>query len=192
MSGVNAPLSATLNDAVAFFEQKGVRYALIGGLAASLRGQPRVTVDVDLVIAADVGRTLALIPSLAGSAFEPLFEGAEEVVERSFMLPLRHRTTGVKVDVAVGLSGFEQQVIRRAEPMSLAGKTVVVATAEDLLIMKTLAGRPHDDQDARGLISARGPSLDWEYCEKTARDLGEALGQDLLLDLQKLRRSVDA
>ena len=38
----------TLADAVAVLEARGMQCALIGGLAVSLRGQPRMTVDVDI------------------------------------------------------------------------------------------------------------------------------------------------
>jgi hypothetical protein len=42
----------TLADAARLFESRGISFALIGGLAVSLRGQPRMTVDVDVVIVA--------------------------------------------------------------------------------------------------------------------------------------------
>jgi predicted nucleotidyltransferase len=179
-----------LIDVVSLLEQEGVRYVLIGALAASLRGQPRVTADVDLVIGADVARALRLISSLSSSRFEPLFPDVEEVVRRSFMLPLRHRYTGVKVDMALGVSGFEKQLIERAEKMMIAGQSVPVATAEDLLLMKVLAGRPRDDQDVHGIIAARGATMDWEYCRHVARDLGAALSQDLLSRIQDLSSHV--
>lgn len=185
---MNEPLSATLRDAVDFLQRHGVSYALIDDLAASVRGQPRLTADVDLVVAADVDRALDLIAALDQSAFEPLFPGVDEVVRRSFILPLKNRVTGVKVDIALGLSGFEQLVIARAEAVPMAATTVSVATAEDLLIMKTLAGRPRDSQDVEGLLAARGNTMDWTYCEQMARNLGEAIGQDLLTPIQVLRR----
>ena len=109
--------------------------------------------------------------------FRPLFDNVTEVVERSFILPLRHRSTNVKVDLALGLSGFEQRAISRAEPLDAAGRTVSVVTAEDLLVMKVLAGRPHDEQDARGIVIAQRDRLDWEYCLEAARELGEALAK---------------
>jgi predicted nucleotidyltransferase len=177
---VNEPLRTTLADAVNLLQAEKVRYALIGGLAVSLRGRPRVTVDVDMVIAADVPRALALAAALDGTSFRPLFDDVSEVVQKAFILPLRHRATGVKVDMAVGLSGFEQQAIARAEYLDIAGTHVSVATAEDLVIMKLLAGRPRDEEDLRGLVIAQGGQMDWDYCHDLAAKLGEAVGQDLV------------
>lgn len=184
---MNEPLRTTLADAASFLQAEGISYALIGGLAISIRGQPRMTADVDVLIAADIKRALALAAALPQSSFRPLFEDVEEVITRAFLLPLRHRSTNVKVDIAIGLSGFERQAVGRAEPLELAGCTVPVASAEDLLIMKILAGRPQDEQDIRGLLIAQGDQLDWEYCLHLAADLGEAVGQDLAGRVRTLR-----
>jgi hypothetical protein len=184
---VNDPLRTTLVDAVEFLKSHGVLYALIGGLAASFRGQPRLTADVDMVIATDVDGALALLADLDQSSFMPLFADAADVVQKAFILPLRHRLTGVKLDLAIGMSGFERQAIQRAERVDWQGCPVEVATGEDLIIMKVLAGRAHDDQDVRGIVVARQGELDWDYCLQVARDLGEAVGQDLMRPIRALR-----
>jgi hypothetical protein len=57
---------------------------------------------------------------------------------------------------------------------------LTVATAEDLLVMKMLAGRPQDDQDVQGIVSAAGSSLDWDYCLHVAAQLEQAIGIDMV------------
>jgi hypothetical protein len=188
---VNEPLRTTLADAVTLLSSRGISYALIGGLAASLRGQPRVTADVDMVIAVDVAAALDLAATLGGSPFMPLFDDVTEVIQRAFILPLRHRATGVKVDLAIGLSGFERQVIARANVEALASQSVSVATAEDLVIMKVLAGRPQDDQDVEGMLIAQADKLDWGYCLQVAGELGVAIGQDLVQRINSFRNRSD-
>jgi hypothetical protein len=115
-----------------------------------------MTADVDLVIAAEVDQALSLVAVLPESRFRPLFDDVESVVRQAFILPLRHRSTNVKVDIAIGLSGFERQAIARAEQTDLAGHWLPVVQAEDLLVMKVLAGRPQDELDIQGLIVAQG------------------------------------
>lgn len=187
MNGVNEPLISTLIDAAAFLRSELVPFALIGGFASTLLGQPRLTADVDLVIEADVDRVLGLVSTLPQSMFEPLFDGVEEVVQRSFILPILHRRNRVKVDIAIGLTGFEHLAVRRARPILIAGQPIPVATPEDLLLMKVLAGRPQDEQDIEGLLVTQKRTLDWKYCERVARELGEALGADLLTRINQLR-----
>lgn len=188
---MDKPLQQALVDVTELLEARQFPYAVIGGIAASLRGEPRVTADVDLVLGITIDAAIALIPSLVGTCFEPLFPGVEEVVERSFILPLRHRRTRVKVDLAIGLSGFERQTIARAEAVDIAGHDILVATAEDLVIMKLFAGRPRDQQDAAGIVATQRQNLDWDYCLQTALALGGAIDQDLVSQVEKLRHASD-
>jgi hypothetical protein len=184
---MDEPLERTLADVISFLVQHQISYALIGGIAASLRGEARATADVDLVIAADVDRTLQLLQALEKSSLTPLFSGVEEVVRRAFILPLRHRRTGVKVDLALGMSGFEQQLISRAQTVAIGSHLVRLATAEDLIVMKLLAGRPRDQQDVEGIVLVHGTELDWDYCMTTATELGKAIDQDIASQVAKLR-----
>lgn len=187
---MDKPLQTTLGDAVRLLQQHQIPYALIGGLAASLQGEPRVTADIDIVIATGVEDALGLLSATRVSSFEPLFPGVEEVVRQAFILPLRHRSTGVKVDLSIGMSGFEQQLITRAQATEVASQSLQLATAEDMLVMKVLAGRPRDQQDAIGIAMVQNKSLDWNYCLKTATELGEAIDQDLVKQIEKLRELI--
>jgi hypothetical protein len=177
----------TLADAAQVFDSRGITFALIGGLAVSIRGQPRMTVDVDVVIIADVDRALELVRDITSTPFEPLFPGVEEVVAKSYILPLRHRTTGIRVDVAIGMSGFEQQAVGRATPVSIGEVRIPVVGIEDLLVMKALAGRPQDEQDIRGLIATQGDAIDWPLCLALAEDLGAAVDMDVAGRLRSAR-----
>ena len=180
----------TLADAAQVLETRGIRFALIGGLAVSLRGQPRMTVDVDLVILADIDQALRLAQELSSTPFEPLFPGVEEVVARSFILPLRHRSTGIRVDVAIGMSGFEQQAVSRATKVTIGDVRVPVVAVEDLLVMKALAGRPQDDQDIRGLVAAQRDAIDWPACLDVAEKLGAAIHVDIAGRLRTARGEI--
>lgn len=179
----------TLADAAQVFAARGIRFAVIGGLAVSLRGQPRMTVDVDLVVLADIDQAMQLVRELEATPFEPLFSGVEEVITRAYILPLRHRMTGIRVDVAIGMSGFERQAVGRAVPVAIGDLSVPVVAIEDLLVMKALAGRPQDEQDIRGLIAANGDAIDWPGCLALARRLGEAVDVDVAGRIEAARTS---
>ena len=61
------------------------------------------------------------------------------------------------------------------------GVSIPVATAEDLIVMKTLAGRDKDLDDVRAVIGGQGLRLDVEYVRTTLAALETALGQADLL-----------
>ena len=180
-------LTKTLSDLTTWLRHEHVSFALIGGLAVGMRGEPRFTADVDVVVGLELDDALQLVERLPASPFQPLFPDVSEVVRTSFILPLRHLATGVRVDVAIGLSGFERQLLARADEVSLAGFTVPVATSEDLILMKLLASRPRDTDDAEKLAQKQGLNLDWIYLITTARQLDEALALDVTTPLQQLR-----
>lgn len=186
---MDARLWPTLADAVAMLDARGIGCAVIGGLAVSLRGLPRMTVDVDLVIHADVNDGLRIVRDLSSTPFLPLFDGVEEVVTSAFILPLRHRTTGVRVDLAIGMSGFERDAVRRATPVAVGDVRLPVVSIEDLLVMKALAGRPQDEADIRGLVDVQRVSIDWDRCLATAQALGQAIDVDIAGKLEAAREA---
>jgi predicted nucleotidyltransferase len=165
-----------------------IQYCLVGGLAATLRGRMRNTEDVDLVIATDVDEAIRFLHALPSDQFGPLFPEVEQVARTACILALEHVQTRITLDLAIGMSGFEQQIVRRSESILIAGKFVNVATAEDLILMKILAGRPQDQQDIEGIVASHRDTIDWEYCETVARQLEEAVADDFVTRIQKLRR----
>lgn len=183
----NNNLNTALADLTHWLQNDKIPFAVIGGVAVGVRGEPRFTADVDVIIGLELDDALQLINRLHGSHFEPLFADVAEVVRTSFILPLRHVETGVKVDAAIGLSGFEQQLLARATKIEFAGVSAPVATVEDIILMKLLAGRPRDTDDCEKLAQRHGIHLDWEYLNQTAMQLEEALAMNLTNPLQELR-----
>jgi hypothetical protein len=184
---VHDAIYRTLFDLAEFLEAQRIPFAVIGGIATVVRGEPRFTADVDVVIGADLAAATALTTALDTTPFQPLFPGIAEVVQTAFILPVRHRETQVKVDMAIGLTGFERQLIGRATQVMLAGRPIPVATAEDLILLKLLAGRPRDTDDVQGIVARNCSSLDWDYLLETARLLQEAVAQDLVSPLLRMR-----
>jgi hypothetical protein len=184
---VNDALQQTLSDLVDFLDGRALPFAVIGGIAVAVRGEPRFTADVDVVIGADVDSALVLLQDLGNTPFRPLFAGVQELVQTAFLLPLRHVRTTIKVDLAIGLSGFERQVIDRATTVDVAGRGVPIASAEDLILMKVLAARPRDLADVRGIVARQPDALDWEYLRRTGLELEQAVGIDILEHLRQLK-----
>ena len=153
-----------------------------------MRGRIRVTEDVDVVVKCTVDQALEFVQSADPTRFTPLIPEYESVARSAFLIPLIHQTTGVQLDLAVGVSGFEQQIVSRATPLQIGTRQLRVATAEDVLLMKLLAGRPQDDQDVRGIVEIQGTNLDWGYCLTVAGQLDQALGIDIEARVRSLKK----
>ncbi len=181
-------LQRALADISDLLQRRDMVFALVGGIAASLRGRLRATEDIGLILMTDVDGALQLASELDGTPFGPLFPEFEKVVRRAYILALEHRPTGVPIDLAIGSSGFEQQVVSRASQVEVADSSIRVATAEDLILMKLLADRPQDHQDISGIIAAQRTAIDWKYCESVAKQLEEVIERELVTQVSKLRQ----
>ena len=57
------------------------------------------------------------------------------------------------IDVIVGRSPWQEDVLRRATPRSIEGIDVPVATREDVVVLKLFAGGPQDAWDIEQLLA---------------------------------------
>ena len=120
---------AALEAAAAVFAERGVPYALIGGLAVGIRsGVPRATLDVDFAVATRVDRA-GLREWLSERGFSPIgvFAHSDN---------FRH-SSGEPVQLAYD-AAFDP-MIERAEPMSFDALVLHVVTTADLIAMKRRA-----------------------------------------------------
>jgi hypothetical protein len=107
--------------------------------------------------------------------------GVGDFVARTRVLPFLHAATRMPLDVVLAGPGLEEEFLARAQRVDLEGVVVPVLAAEDLIVTKTLAGRPKDRDDVVGILRERGTSLDLEQVRRTLRLLERALDQSDLL-----------
>jgi hypothetical protein len=172
--------------------RRGKRFALVGGLAVSVRGEVRTTRDVDLALVVRDDRELeALTADLMGSGYRVVATVEQE--ERNRLATVRLASPiGFIVDLLAASSGIEAEIVAAAQPVEFETVGAIpVATAEDLLAMKLLAariGRARDWDDARGLVEMN-PALDVRLVRTRLQlitERGFARNQDLISRLETL------
>lgn len=140
----------------------GRRFALVGGLAVSVRGEVRFTRDVDLAItSADDAESELLVYALREAGYETVAVVEQAATARLATVRLAS-PTGIVVDLLLASCGIEPEVVSRAEPIDIGGRVLRVARAEELLAMKVLSSsrrRRKDVEDALGLLRCN-PDLD--------------------------------
>jgi hypothetical protein len=171
----------------AAFAELEAPWFLFGAHAVSARGAPRATQDLDVTVECASPLRDRLAQVLLRNGFSHRFpEIADELLRRGAVLPLVHTPTSMDVDVVFSGSGLEQLVLSRSELMEIDGVRVPVASATDLVVMKLIAGRGKDLEDARTLIAAGDVSL--PEVEDLLTQMEEALGvSDLLPRLLNAR-----
>jgi hypothetical protein len=134
-------------------EAEGVRYVVIGGTAAAMRGANHVTFDLDITPARDIpnlDRVAAALRRLGARVFD-----LPPNVAASFQLDGRTLANGStwkfitnhgELDLALdpdGTTGY-RDLVRRASPLQIGELTVEVAALEDVIRSKEAANRPRD------------------------------------------------
>jgi hypothetical protein len=158
-----APLSLELVRAVELlseaFAVRSIRHALIGGLATSLRGRPRLTQDVDVLLDVPQIALPGLLDDLLerGFSLEPAVVIAEYVQEHVTAF-----TFGpVQIDWLKPVLPFYSRALADAQPMAWSeGHSIRVATAEGLILTKLVAFRPQDQLDIETLLTANRDTID--------------------------------
>jgi hypothetical protein len=138
---------------------RGVRYALVGGLAAQLRGRPRTTQDVDILL--DVPQ-LAL-PGLLDELSAVGFDLDAAVVIRQYVREhmTQFRFGRVRIDWLKPVLSLYSRALRDATPLTWTeGHPIRVVTAEGLILTKLVAFRPQDQLDIETLLVANRNDLD--------------------------------
>jgi hypothetical protein len=187
---------AALADIARTLRERNVAFALVGGLAAGIRGEVRFTRDVDIALALpDDAAVESLVHALQGYGYATIAVVEHEARGRLSIVRLAS-PTGIAVDLLAASSGIEDVVVARATSVDTGrAGNVPVARAEELLALKVLSmteRRLQDRIDATSLVLAN-PNLDLDAVRATLRlitERGYDRGQDLQAKLDALLADV--
>jgi len=154
------------------FDNQGL---IIGGIAASLLGKPRFTADIDAVILLSVDDLPKLVDAASQQGITTRIADAEGFARKNRVLLLRHQTSGINVDISLGMLPFEIEMIERSQELKVGGLNLRLPTPDDLIILKAVAHRPQDLADIQA-ISTSHPDLDKERVRFWVEQFGSALG----------------
>jgi len=159
---------------------------IIGGVAASLLGTPRFTVDIDAVFLLNLEDILKLLEKAAKLGIEPRITDPVAFAHKTRMLLLSHSASGTNIDISLGILPFEFEMVERSRMVDIGQTKVRLPTPEDLIIMKVIAHRSKDLEDIQAIAESY-PILDIEYLRLWLNRFGEALDLPYLWDeIQRL------
>jgi hypothetical protein len=185
-------LQAALLDLAAFLDERRIRYMVIGGFANLHWGIERFTRDLDITMEADE-RALPDLVAEVGRSFRITNENPLEFARRNRVIRIQ-TGTGVDADLILAAIPYELAALRRAVAVDLGGRTVMLCSAEDLIIHKLSSERTQDAADVEGIAMRQAERLDLEYLWPRVRDLAAGLERPGIVEflqksLEKARRS---
>ncbi len=128
----------------------GVRFLVIGGVAAIAHGASTFTRDLDVLVAFDPDTISRLLGALKAydprSALDPARRPIPKDLAAFEGFRNLYVTTGLGRLDLIGETpiGDYTCLVERAVPMTLAGASVMVISLDDLIAIKRAVGRPKD------------------------------------------------
>ncbi len=173
---MSSPVVEVLRSLAAALNGLGEGWYLFGAQAALLRGSHRLTADVDVTVLPGATSNVALARALTENGFSLRFADVDEFVARTRVLPVVHDATHMPVDVVIGGPGIEQLFLEESERMVLDDVEISIPSAEHLVVMKLLAARDLDLEDAAAIVQAS--DLDIQAVEALIEAIADGLGED--------------
>jgi hypothetical protein len=161
----------TLKDIAVQLKRAAIPAMVIGGQAVAIYGKPRFTEDIDITIALTPDETEKLLRAVDES-FTALPADSRRFVRETWVLPLEHRETKVRVDIIFSITPFEREAIGKARQLQIDDVPIPYILPEYLVVQKIIAGRQRDLEDAAGIIGVQGETIDVRKVERLIKTFG--------------------
>jgi len=192
-------LEAFFTYVVGVLERLSIPYMVVGGFAAIFYGEPRLTLDVDILV--DMRREH--IPSFVEAFPIPEYyvseEGIRDSLHRRYPFNVIQPTTGAKVDlVPLPRDPFTWAAFQRRQRLEYdeARHSAVFITPGDIVLAKLTAFRETGSdkhlRDARGVLAIQGNDLDLEAVRRRAVAAGLEEELDTIMETIRAHGSAES
>lgn len=164
-------LNEALAHIVSVFNNRHVKYCIIGGYAVGYLSTPRFTKDVDFIVQVPQLVLPSLIEDLIALGFElDLFTSIKRWNQEHMIVFAYH---GYRIDWLKPAIPLHQHVVDSAIETEWNGHQVRFASVESLILLKLLAFRPQDQLDVDSLIASKGTNINLPYIDSEWQTIGE-------------------
>jgi hypothetical protein len=178
---VSAPIDpiATALLVVRHLDAMQIPHTIGGSIASSFAGEPRSTVDIDIVVALEERHVEALAAALSAEFYVDA-DALRRAIRTRSSTNLIHQATQLKVDLFVaGGTPLDARQLARRQAVDLGdGRRLYVHPPEDILLQKLRwyrrGGEVSDRQwrDVAAIVRVQGQRLDRDYLREGAGILG--------------------
>ena len=160
-----------LLDVVAVLDKQGIKYGVVGALAASVYGTVRATTDADALVSVPPSRLAGLEKLIrkAGLTVKLHRGDSDDPIPALFAITDQF---GNRVDLLGGLRGLDPEAFERTIAVAFSGRTLRIIGREDFIAMKCFAGGPQDIVDAQEALGFADSPIDLDLLRRITRRFG--------------------
>ena len=151
VTGRTTGLAKTVRRVLRTLENSRVPYCVVGATALAVRGLPRMTRDLDLVVMVDDAEDA--IAALERAKLRPETPPGP-AGDREPMVVFLDPATGVEVDLLIAAGDPEATVCEEAPRATVFGTTAPVATLEHLLLLYLYSNQPKHLGDFAAIVAS--------------------------------------
>ena len=161
-----------------------IPYMLSGSTAMSFYAEPRMTRDIDIVVAIQAADIDTIVAAFSHDFYCDR-DMVRQAVDHASSFNLIHTPSVIKVDFIVRKDAPYRRVeFERRRAITVDGHDIQIVSPEDLVLSKLVWAKPSRSEvqlrDVRNVLRSV-PALDWSYLERWASELTVA---DLLAEVR--------
>lgn len=164
-------LPETFNKIVSFLNREKYGYLVIGGMAASVLGAPRMTHDIDFCIFIGKSKIKEFLKKVKESGFG--FDKKETFKRVRETGTFKISYDGFNMDFLIVSTNFEKDALARKRKLPLYGIDAYFPTPEDLILFKIVPARHIDMADIENIVERHSDRLDKKYIMNWAQKLSD-------------------
>jgi len=155
------------------FSSAGIEYMLTGSVAMNYYAQPRMTRDIDVVIAIEA-KDADLIVALFSNDYYVDSQEIRSAVEHESLFNMIHQASVIKVDCIVRkASAYRRLEFDRRREVTIQDLKTWIVSKEDLIISKLYwAKDSHSELQLRDVRNLIATGYDSDYLERWTIELG--------------------
>jgi len=172
-------LKAFFTYVIEVLERLNIEYMVVGDFAAIFYGQPRLTIDVDIVVDMKLHHMKPFVAAFPIPDYYVSENGVRDSLQRRYPFNVIQPRTGAKVDlVPLPRDPFTRAAFGRRQRLAYdeAGHSGMFIAPEDIIVAKLVAHRETGSDkhlmDAQGVLVILWGELDLDLVRRRARAAG--------------------
>lgn len=168
-------LSEFFTSMINAIEQLQIPYMVAGGFATIFYGEPRLTIDVDIVADLKSHQVKPFIKAFPFPEYYLSEEAIRDALNRRYPFNIIQTTTGAKADIVpLPADPFSRAAFFRRQKMvyNAAGQEAYFISAEDIVLAKLFAFEQTESdkhlRDAKGVLVTQWGQLDLKLIRRIA------------------------